>query len=167
LLTGDLASNPSSYTLDEGTTHLQSDAANYNLLERVSAGYIMNTLELGSKLRLQTGLRFEATQTTDTGYLVINDASGNYVSTTPEHGSGSYINPLPSVLLRYAFDNSSDIRAVYGRGISRPDPYQLVPYITEDQSTAPYTVNIGNTGLVAEHANDYDVLYEGICLPSA
>jgi TonB-dependent receptor len=160
LLTGDLNSNASSYTLDEGTTHLQSDAANYNLQERVSAGYIMNTLELGSKLHLQTGLRLEATQTTDTGYLVINDANGNYVSTTPEHGSGSYVNPLPSVQLRYTIDSSSDIRAVYGRGISRPDPYQLVPYITEDQSTTPYTVGIGNTGLVAEHANDYDILYE-------
>jgi TonB-dependent receptor len=160
LLTGDLNANPSSYTLDEGTTHLQSDAGNYNLQERVSAGYIMNTVELGSKFHLQTGLRFEATQTSDTGYLVINDADGNYVSTTPEHGSGSYINPLPSVQLRYTIDSSSDIRAVYGRGISRPDPYQLVPYVTEDQSTTPYTVNIGNTGLVSEHANDYDILYE-------
>ena len=35
-----------------------------------------------------------------------------------------------------------------------------MPYITEDQSTTPYTIAIGNTGLVAEHANDYDVLYE-------
>lgn len=48
----------------------------------------------------------------------------------------------------------------YGRGISRPDPYQLVPYIIEDQSTTPYTIAIGNTALVAEHANDYDLLYE-------
>ena len=160
LLTGDLAANPSSYTLDEGTTHLQSDASNYNLQERVSAGYVMNTLQLGSRVHLQTGIRFEATNTSDTGYLVINDANGNYLSTTPEHGSGSYINPLPSVQLRYSIDNSSDLRAVYGRGISRPDPYQLVPYITEDQSTTPYTIGIGNTALVAEHANDYDILYE-------
>jgi TonB-dependent receptor len=160
LLTGDLAANPSAYSLDEGTTHLQSDASNYNLQERVSAGYVMNTVQLGARVHLQTGIRFEATHTSDTGYLVINDANGNYVSTTPESGSGSYVNPLPSVQLRYSIDSNSDIRAVYGRGISRPDPYQLVPYITEDQSTAPYTVGIGNTGLVAEHANDYDVLYE-------
>ncbi len=159
-ITGDLASNPGNFTIDEGTTRLQSDAANYNLQERVSSGYIMNTMELGSRFHLQTGLRFEATNTTDTGYLVVNDANGNYVSTTPQRGSGSYINPLPSVQLRYTIDNNSDIRAVYGRGISRPDPYQLVPYITLDQSTTPYTVNIGNTALVAEHANDYDVLYE-------
>jgi TonB-dependent receptor len=158
-LTADLAKNPANFTLDEGTTRLQSDAANYNLQERVSSGYIMNTAEFG-RFHLQTGLRLEATNTQDTGYLVVNDANGNYVSTTPEHGSGSYVNPLPSVQLRYRIDNNSDIRAVYGRGISRPDPYQLVPYITEDQSTTPYTINIGNTALVAEHANDFDVLYE-------
>jgi TonB-dependent receptor len=159
-ITKDLATNPANFTLDEGTSHLQSDAANYNLQERVSAGYIMSTLELGSRFHLQTGLRLEGTQTSNTGYLVVNDINGNYVSTTPQHGSGSYWNPLPSVQLRYKIDQDSDIRAVYGRGISRPDPYQLVPYITEDQSTTPYTIAIGNTGLVAEHANDYDLLYE-------
>lgn len=164
LITGDLAANPGSYTLDEGTTRLQSDASNYNLQERVSAGYIMNTIQFG-RFHLQTGLRIEATNTSDTGYLVVNDADGNYVSTTPQSGSGSYINPLPSVQLRYRIDGDSDIRAVYGRGISRPDPYQLVPYITQDQSTDPYTINVGNPSLVAEHANDYDILYERF-LPS-
>ena len=33
LITGDLATNAANFTLDEGTTHLQSDAANYNLQE--------------------------------------------------------------------------------------------------------------------------------------
>jgi TonB-dependent receptor len=75
------------------------------------------------------------------------------------------VDPLPSAQLRYSINDSSDIRAVYGRGISRPDPYQLVPYIVEDQSTTPYTITIGNTTLVAEHANDYDILYEKF-LPS-
>ncbi len=158
-LTADLAANPTAYTLDEGTTHLQSDAGNYNLQERVSAGFAMNTIQF-ARFHLQTGLRIEGTSTSTTGYLVVNDADGNYVSTTPQYGSGSYISPLPSVQLRYAIDNNSDIRAVYGRGISRPDPYQLVPYITEDQSTTPYTINVGNPALVAEHANDYDLLYE-------
>ena len=158
-ITNDLATNPGNFSLDEGTTHLQSDAANYNLQERVSAGYIMNTIQFG-RFHLQTGLRIEGTNTSNTGYLVVNDADGNYVSTTPQYGSGSYVNPLPSVQLRYKIDTDSDIRAVYGRGISRPDPYQLVPYITEDQSTTPYTINIGNPALVAEHANDYDILYE-------
>jgi TonB-dependent receptor len=163
-ITSDLANNPMNFTLDEGTTHLQSDASNYNLQERVSAGYVMNTIEFG-RFHLQTGLRIEGTVTSNTGYLVVNDDNGNYVSTTPQYGSGSYTNPLPSVQLRYRIDSNSDLRAVYGRGISRPDPYQLVPYITQDQSTDPYTINVGNPALVAEHANDYDILYERF-LPS-
>lgn len=155
-----LANNPGALPLDEGATHLNSDASNYTLQERISAGYIMNTVDLGSRASLQTGLRIEATNESNTGYLVVNDSNGNYVSTTPVRATGSYISPLPSVQFRYRLDQSSDIRAVYGRGISRPDPYDLVPFQTLDESTTPNTESIGNPALVAEHANDYDLLYE-------
>jgi TonB-dependent receptor len=116
-----------------------------------------------TRVRLQAGLRIEATHTSDVGYLVITNADGSYGGTTPEKGSGSYVNPLPSVQLRFAINDTSDIRAVYGRGISRPDPYQLVPYVVFTQGGGPTgnnLVQIGNTALVAEHANDYDLLYE-------
>lgn len=159
LITNWLAANPGALPLDEPATHLNSDPANYNLQERITAGYLMNTLEM-SRFRLQTGLRFEATNEANTGYEVINDANGNYVSTAPVNGSGSYLDALPSVQLRYRVDQNSDIRAVFGRGISRPDPYDLVPYKTLDESTTPNTENIGNPALVAEHALDYDLLYE-------
>ena len=162
-ITAWLAANPSILPLDEAATHQGSDASNYNLQERVSAGYIMNTIQLGAKFHLQTGLRIEATQTSDTGYLVVTNADGSYGGTTPETGRGSYANPLPSVQLRYTIDDNSDIRAVYGRGISRPDPYQLVPYVSFTQGGATNgnnLVTIGNSSIVAEHANDYDLLYE-------
>jgi TonB-dependent receptor len=168
LFTEYLANNPGSIPLDEATTHQNSDASNYNLQERVGAGYVMNTIELGSRIHLQTGLRIEGTMTSNTGYLVLTNADGSYGGTTPQYGSGSYVNPLPSVQFRYSLDGNSDIRAVYGRGISRPDPYQLVPYIvftTGGGPTGNNLVQIGNPGLVAEHANDFDVLYEKF-LPS-
>jgi TonB-dependent receptor len=170
LITKWLAANPGDLPLDEGATHLNSDAGNYNLQERVAAGYIMNTLDLSTKIHLQTGLRIEATNTSNTGYLVSQGAPtdtnpSGYISTTAVHGSDSYVNLLPSVQLRYNIDQNSDIRAVYGRGISRPDPYQIVPYETLDETKNPNAVNIGNPSLVAEHANDYDILYEKF-LPS-
>ena len=158
-----LNANPGALALDEAATHQGSDAANYNLQERVSAGYLMNTLELGSRIHLQTGLRFEGTQTSTTGYLVTTNADGSYGGTTPQTGGTSYVDPLPSVQVRYTLDNNSDIRAVYGRGISRPDPYQLVPYVVFTVQGGPSgdnLVQVGNTSLVAEHANDYDLLYE-------
>jgi TonB-dependent receptor len=160
-----LTDNPGALPLDEAATHLNSDPANYNLQERITAGYIMNTLDLSSRASLQTGLRIEATNEQNTGYLVVNDANGNYLSTSPVHATGSYVSPLPSVQFRYRLDQNSDIRAVFGRGISRPDPYDLVPYKTLDESRTPNRENIGNPALVAEHANDYDLLYERF-LPS-
>ncbi len=167
-ITADLANNPQNFTLDNNASHEQSDAANYNLQERVTAGYIMHTIQFGTKVHLQTGLRIEATNTSNTGYIVTTNGDGTWGGTAPQHGGESYINPLPSVQLRYNIDLSSDIRAVYGRGISRPDPYQLVPYVVYTVQGAPAgnnLVQIGNTSLVAEHANDYDVLYEKF-LPS-
>jgi TonB-dependent receptor len=165
LITKWLAANPGALPLDEAATHLNSDPANYNLQERITAGYVMNTVDLGTRIHLQAGLRIEATNEQNTGYLVIDDTNGNYVSTDPVQGSGSYIDLLPSVQLRYNIDQNSDIRTVYGRGISRPNPYDLVPYKTLDESTTPNTENIGNPALVAEHAEDFDVLYERF-LPS-
>jgi TonB-dependent receptor len=165
-----LAANPSALPLDYGATHLNSDPANYNLQERITAGYIMNTVDLGNKFHLQTGLRIEATNESNTGYLVTtvpstpNNPSG-YGATTPSKGGGSYINPLPSVQLRYKIDQNSDLRAVFGMGISRPNPYDLVPYKTLDETRTPNVENIGNPALVAEHADDYDLLYEKF-LPS-
>ena len=83
----------------------------------------------------------------------------------PVNGGGSYISPLPSVQLRYNIDQNSDLRAVFGMGISRPDPYDLVPYETLDETSTPNSESIGNPALVAEHAEDFDLLYEKF-LPS-
>jgi TonB-dependent receptor len=60
----------------------------------------------------------------------------------------------------------SGLRMVYARGLSRPDPYQLVPYVVEDDSTNPATVSTGNPKLQPEHANNYDLLFEHFLKPA-
>jgi hypothetical protein len=110
----------------EATTYLDSDPANDNLQERITAGYVMNTVDLGSSVHLQAGLRIEATNEANTGYQVLNDSNGNYISTRPVDGGGWYIDFMPSVQLRYNMGQNSDLRAVFSRGILRPDPYDLV-----------------------------------------
>jgi TonB-dependent receptor len=49
---------------------------------------------------------------------------------------------------------------VYARGLSRPDPSFLTTAQTIDNSTNPPTTTIGNPTVHAEHANNFDVLYE-------
>jgi TonB-dependent receptor len=149
-------------TLDLPATAFNSDAANFDLTERVSATYAMNTIEFG-RFRLQTGLRVEATQLNILGFYIPND--GVTIYATPEPASSWYWDPLPSVQLRYRITDNSDIRAVYARAISRPNPYDMVPYVTQDPTTAPTTISVGNPNLKPEHANDYDVLYEHYLKP--
>jgi TonB-dependent receptor len=160
--------NPGDFALDVSDTHLGSDPTNYNLTERVTAGYIMNTLRSG-RWSLQTGLRLEATQLYIQGFQTLTIPSGpnagDWLSTEETHNNQWYVDPLPSVQLRYQLTANSDIRAVYGRGISRPNPYDLVPYSLVDQSTNPFTITNGNPNLKPEHANDFDVLYEHYLQP--
>jgi TonB-dependent receptor len=153
------SANPSYFPLDEDATHIGSDASNFNLQQRIAAGYIMNTTQF-NKLRLQAGLRFEQTNVKTTGYQVTTNPDGTWGGTTPVNGTKSYLDALPSVQAKYALTSNSDFRASFGRGIARPDPQDLIPYITLDTSQSPIAEAIGNPALVAEYAYNYDLLYE-------
>jgi len=149
---------------DGPATIFGSALSNFDLTERISAGYIMDTIEFG-RFRLQAGLRIEATQLDILGYSISNNANSNAETVVRQQANPWYWNPLPVVQLRYRVTDNSDIRASYGRGISRPNPYDMVPYLTVDQSTNPYTIDTGNPNLKPEHANNWDLLYEHYLKP--
>jgi TonB-dependent receptor len=163
--------NPTQFTLDEDLTHLGSDPNNFNLVERIGAGYIMNTINW-SRFRLQTGLRLEGTTENTRGYVVKTavDANGNptsdpngnpvWASTTPTTNSQAYWDPLPSVQGRWAVSQLTAIRAVYARGISRPNQFDLVPYFLDNGPGTIPRYSIGNPSELPTHANNYDLLVE-------
>ncbi len=164
----------------------------FHTVEQITAGYVMNTIDFG-KLHVNTGLRIEATRDLTFGYNLT--FYGTYSSTTGKYAGGAssvdcpgntapiapaagncytfagvnnnpgYIDFLPSVQLRYGLTSNSALRAVYSRGVARPDPYQLVPYVEEDSTASPVAVDIGNPSLRPEHANNYDLLYEDYLQP--
>lgn len=169
-----------SYTLANLSSFLdgyKTAAAGYpnifDTIERITAGYLMNTMDFG-KFHIVAGVRIEGTQMNSLGYNVILYPAGSKNCPTatgcgtpvPVTNNPSYVDVLPSISLRYALDNSSGLRLVYARGVARPDVYQLVPYVTEDDSTNPATVALGNPNLKPEHANNYDLLYERYLNPA-
>lgn len=163
-----VAANSGMFPLDQILTHFGSDPANFDLIQRISAGYAMNTIDW-PKFRLQTGLRFEATQVHGLGYYVNPaagpngdglDNNGNWIGTTPETSSQSYLDPLPSIQARWRLASLTALRAVYARGISRPNPYDLVPYILDNGAGSVPRYSIGNPEEQPTHANNYDVLLE-------
>ncbi|GGG97606.1 TonB-dependent receptor [Silvibacterium dinghuense] len=162
----------------------------FHTVEQITAGYLMNSIDFG-RLHVNTGLRIEATRDLTFGYNVnfygtysdgsysggssselcsgntapVAPAPGNCYTFTGVNNNPSYVDLLPSAQFRYALTQDANIRAVYSRGIARPDPYQLVPYVTEDSTASPISVLIGNPNLRTEHANNYDVLFEDYLHP--
>jgi TonB-dependent receptor len=149
-----LKANPSQFTM---TTTAGGNPQNFSLIERVTAGYIMNTVDFG-RFRLIAGLRIEGT---DERSLSFDLAAG----TLTHKGGGSYVSPLPSASLRFRLDNSSDLKFVYSRGLARPDPVALAGAFSIDTGTVPSSVIVGNFTLQPEHANNYDLLYERYLTP--
>ena len=159
----------------------------FHTTEQITAGYVMNSVDFG-KLHVNIGLRIEATRDLTFGYDLTfygtyNPENGTYAGGSSEvncpgntapippakgncyayigvNNNPAYIDFLPSTQLRYSLTPNSALRAVYSRGVARPDPYQLVPYVQEDSTASPVSVTIGNPSLRPEHANNYDLLYE-------
>jgi TonB-dependent receptor len=123
----------------------------------------MNTIAFG-KVRLQTGVRIEATDSSYTANQVTLN-NGAYVSTTPVAGSGGYINVLPSVQVQYMLGKDTNIRTTYGMGISRPNFSDLVPSVQVDPNTSPKSLQIGNPALKPTKANNFDVLVDHFFQP--
>ncbi len=120
-------------------------SADFDANERVTAGYLMNTIGFG-KLSIQTGVRFEATNATYRANVT---------------GSSSYVNVLPSIQLQYRLQQNTNLRGTFGIGISRPNFSDIVPAQSSDPNTSPYpTINTGNPALKPTKGNNYDVLVE-------
>ncbi len=120
------------------------NSSDFDLIERVTAGYLMNTLDLTHRLRLVAGVRFEATHLE-----------------TASIGTGDYLDVLPSASLRVGLAKDSALRLVYSRALSRPDPQDIAQISSIlDNTQTPNVITLGNPNLRAEHSNNYDVLFE-------
>ena len=150
----DLAANPNNYSLSTDTS------SQFDFIEKVSAGYLMNTIDF-NKIRLVAGVRFEGTNL-DTVTPVF-DANGNFLGNAKLNGS--YVKVLPSASLRFALKKDTNLRLVYSRGFSRPDPQDIAQALSVDNTAKPILVSLGNTNLRAETADNIDVLVEHTLSP--
>ena len=118
-----------------------ADQNNYDLIERVSAGYLMNTIDLTNRIRLVVGVRFEATNVSTLSF----DRS---VTPLPMgltfHGGGSYFDVLPSASIRFALTKNTGLRFVFGRGLSRPDPQDITEALNVSRNQNSDSVSLGN-----------------------
>ena len=152
-----VASNPGALTENFGREHTANDPLNFNASEKVYAAYAMDTTEIG-RVHAQAGVRVERTSGSYTGNKIVTDSAGRYASTVPASGDHAYTSVLPNLQLRFEIDPETNLRAVYGQGISRPNFGDLVPFIVENDRRG--TVSAGNPALKPTRSHNYDVLFE-------
>lgn len=146
--------NPSQFT---SSSTFGQDPSWYNLVEKVTAGYVMNTIDLSSRWRLVAGLRVEGTSDR------VNNLAFGGPAPVPNYFSGSYTTVLPSASVRYAIDSNTNLRFVYARGLSRPDPQDIaqpLSWTLAANGGNRGSISFGNANLKAETGDDVDVLFE-------
>ena len=153
-------SHPQDFT--NTTDTVRNELASFTGRERVSAGYVMNTVDFGA-LRVNLGLRVEATQSDYTGHAAATDTAG-LTTVSPVSGSQSYSDLFPSVQLRYAADQNTSVRVAVTRGIARPNYSDLAPSLSGTLGAIyqhEYSnLSTGNPDLKPQRAWNFDLLLE-------
>jgi TonB-dependent receptor len=172
LITHAVLTNPGQFAQDVAGDIRHSAGAFFDANERIYAGYLQNVISFG-KLRLQTGVRFDAA---DTGFLanalVTSDPADPTVTPTnpritPNRQNSGYFNALPSVQAQYQLERNTNLRLNFSQGVARPNIGDLVPTTIVDPNANPFpgVVTQGNPNLKPTKANNYDVLIEHFFQP--
>src|SRR5208337_489530 len=102
-------SNTSAFTVDPIQTLVNNAGGNYNLVERIGAGYIMNVISFG-RFRLNTGIRFESTTENVFGNVLSQDDQGNFLGISTLTKNFTYVDALPSAALSISLASNTALR---------------------------------------------------------
>ena len=128
---------------------------NFEAHETVSAGYIRFDQQLSKRWNLMAGLRLENTHVSYSGYVYDDgDMSGedeSFEKTSKQ--SKSYINVLPSVLVKYDVSDDLKLRASFTNTLARPKYADLVPNVIIDKEDIAF----GNPNLEPTLSYNFDL----------
>ncbi|MBP1615992.1 MAG: cirA 5 [Bacteroidetes bacterium] len=128
-------------SLFEKEQNQEEIAASYEAQETVTAGYFRFDQNIGKKWALMAGLRLENTRLEYTGRDY--DATEDVTTKTAE-SKDSYLNVLPSLLMKYSAGEDLKIRASFTNTISRPKYSALVPNVNINEDNE---ITMGNPNL--------------------
>ena len=142
----------------EQETKYDEMCENFEAHETVSAGYLRFDQQLGKKWNLMAGLRLENTHVTYSGYMYDDgkesDKDESFTKTSER--SKSYLNVLPSVLLKYDASEDFKVRASFTNTLARPKYANLVPNVIIDKEDIAF----GNPELNPTLSYNFDLSAE-------
>ena len=138
-----------------GVENLEEEAGNYNIREQITAGYLRFDQKLGKRLTATAGLRVERTDLNTNGFNVTVPEEGNATMTPTGAYKHHYTDLLPSLLLKYRFNEDGNLRASATKSISRPKYSALIA--NKCYSTADLTATIGDPNTQPAKALNLDL----------
>lgn len=163
--------NRAQLTLNQNESDIETRGGSYTSDEDIAAAYAMVTLDV-NKWSIVAGLRYESTDFSTQGSRVelivdeVNDAET--VSVTPWHVEKDYDHLLPSVNIRYDFNEKLVARFAYTNTIARPSfgdtaAFQLIESETTEDDGEIVTerkAEVGNPELDPYESTNVDVSIE-------
>lgn len=142
----------------EQETKYDEMCENFEAHETVSAGYLRFDQQLGKKWNLMAGLRLENTHVTYSGYIYDDgkESDKDESLTKTSERSKSYLNVLPSVLLKYDASEDFKVRASFTNTLARPKYANLVPNVIIDKEDIAF----GNPELNPTLSYNFDLSAE-------
>ena len=131
------------------------EASNYNAREGVASVYARIDSRLSDNLNFMGGLRVENTSLRYTG-RIYDDETDVVSKTNPQ--TSSYINFLPSLLVKWEPMKDMVVRIGYNQSLSRPKYSALVPGM--NISRGDNELKIGNPDLKATTSHNLDINWE-------
>ncbi|MBX9188934.1 TonB-dependent receptor [Bacteroides sp. K03] len=138
------------------TENLEELAGEYKARETVTAGYLRFDQNFGKKLSAMVGLRLENTHLKYNGRkLTLNDDGDPESLTVTPDVKDSYLNVLPSVLLKYNVNEDFKIRGSFTETLSRPKYSALIPNVNINNKDNELT--LGNPELKPTTSFNFDL----------
>ena len=138
------------------TENLEELAGEYKARETVTAGYLRFDQNFGKKLSAMVGLRLENTHLKYNGRkLTLNDDGDPESLTVTPDVKDSYLNILPSVLLKYNVSEDFKIRGSFTETLSRPKYSALIPNVNINNKDNELT--LGNPELKPTTSFNFDL----------
>ena len=142
-----LYGNPTLFRLNEATTQRNELSLDYDIHEKITAGYAMGQVELGD-LTAIGGVRVEHTDGRYKAYAIPSFEQLTFDNT--------YTDVLPSIHLNYKAAPDVLLRAAWTNTIGRPNYDAVVPTFTEDSGAG----TAGNPDLQPYKAIGFDISAE-------
>lgn len=142
----------------EGEENLEEEGGNFKAHETVTAGYLRFDQQLGKKWNIMAGLRLENTHLKYSGYQYVEKDKDNGIkeSLTPTGDiTDSYLNVLPSLLVKYDVNSDFKLRASFTNTIARPKYSNLIPNVVV--KSKDNEIEMGNPNLTPTLSYNFDL----------